>query len=125
MTKLMTKIVVVEDDPFLLKVYQSKLIDPAYQVSFANDGQAGWDLIQQIKPNLILLDLIMPKMDGFQILEQLKESGLIKNSKVIVLTNLGQEEDRKRCLELGAVDFVVKSDTPINEILSKIKKYVQ
>ena len=118
------KLVVVEDDPFLSKVYKSKFEDSEFDVSFATDGLEGLEIIKKNKPDLVLLDLIMPKMDGFEVLEAIRKNSEIKNTKVIVLTNLGQDEDEKRCAELGVLEYIVKSDIPIGEVIEKVNKYV-
>lgn len=118
------KIVVVEDDAFLLKVYKSKFKASDYEVTFANDGEEGLAMVKQVKPDLVLLDLIMPRMDGFEVLQGIREDASIKDTKVIVLTNLSQAEDKKKCEELGALEYIVKSDIPIGEVIKKVEGYV-
>lgn len=118
------KIAVVEDDKFLRKVYESKLPKEGFLVVSAGDGKAGLELIKKEKPDLVLLDLIMPIMTGFEVLESLKADTKSKMPKVIVLSNLGQDEDIARSKELGAADFLIKSNLSIKEIVEKIKQYL-
>ncbi len=118
------KLIIVEDDSFLLKVYKSKFVSSDFEVSFATDGLEGLEMIKKIEPDLVLLDLIMPKMDGFEVLEAIRKEPSIKNTKVIVLTNLSQDEDAKRCADLGVLEYIVKSDIPIGDVIKKVNKYV-
>lgn len=120
----MKKIAVVEDDKFLRKVYESKLPKEGFEVVSAGDGKAGVELIRKEKPDLVLLDLIMPVMTGFEVLETLKADTKFKMPKIIVLSNLGQDEDIARSKELGAADFLIKSNLSIKEIVEKIKQYL-
>jgi len=120
----MKKIAVVEDDKFLRKVYESKLPKEGFNVVSAGDGKAGLELIKKEKPDLVLLDLIMPVMTGFEVLEALKADTKFKTPKIIVLSNLGQDEDVVRSKELGAADFLIKSNLSIKEIVEKIKQYL-
>lgn len=120
----MAKVLIVEDDKFLAKIYKTKLEKEGIDVDFANDGVEGLKKMANDKPKLILLDLIMPKMDGFEVLEAMKKDSELKKIPVLILTNLGQEEDKDRGLNLGAKDFIVKSDASIQEVVDKIKKYL-
>ncbi len=120
----MKKIAVVEDDKFLRKVYESKLPKEGFLVVSAGDGKSGLELIRKEKPDLVLLDLIMPIMTGFEVLESLKADTKSKMPKVVVLSNLGQDEDIARSKELGASDFLIKSNLSIKEIVEKIKQYL-
>lgn len=116
------KILIVEDDQFLVKIYQTKLEKEGFEINIALDGEEGLQKTTGFKPDLILLDLILPKMNGFEVLKKLKENPATKNIPVIVLSNLGQESDVKQGMELGAVDYLIKSDHSISEIIEKIKK---
>lgn len=112
-------ILIVEDEKPLAHALELKVGHEGYQTTVALTGAEGLKEALSGKHDLILLDLIMPEMDGFTLLQQLKDKHV--KTKVIILSNLGQDEDRKRAADLGAVDYLVKANTPISEILSKIK----
>lgn len=120
-----SKILIVEDDQFLVKIYQTKLESEGFDIELALDGEEGIEKAAKFMPELILLDLILPKMNGFEVLKKLKTDEKTKNIPVIVLSNLGQESDVKQGMELGAVDYLIKSDHSINEIIDKIKSKLE
>ncbi|MDD3888148.1 MAG: response regulator [Patescibacteria group bacterium] len=120
-----SKILIVEDDQFLVKIYQTKLESEGFDIELALDGEEGIEKAGKFMPELILLDLILPKMNGFEVLKKLKTDEKTKNIPVIVLSNLGQESDVKQGMELGAVNYLIKSDHSINEIIDKIKKELE
>ena len=116
------KILLIEDDKFLRELIVKKLIKEGFVVLEANDGEEGLTKISQEKPDLVLLDLILPGVDGFELLQKAQEDPFIKNVPIIVLSNLGQKEDIDRCMKSGAVDYLIKAHlTPI-EIVEKVKK---
>jgi DNA-binding response OmpR family regulator len=115
-------LLVVEDDEFLVKMYESGLIKEGFQVSTAGNGEIGLKYAEELKPDLILLDLILPKMDGFSCLEKLKENPITKRIPVIILSNLGQDSDLKRGLEMGAEDYLIKTDYTVKQVGVKAKK---
>lgn len=116
------KILLIEDDKFLRELIVKKLIKEGFIVLEANDGEEGLTKISQEKPDLVLLDLILPGVDGFELLQKAQEDPFIKNVPIIVLSNLGQKEDIDRCMKSGAVDYLIKAHlTPI-EIVEKVKK---
>jgi two-component system phosphate regulon response regulator PhoB/two-component system alkaline phosphatase synthesis response regulator PhoP len=116
------KILLVEDDGFLASIYAQKLELEGFEVSLAINGEDGLKLAQKDKPSLILLDLLMPKMDGFEMLEKLKADEAIKQIPVLVLSNLGQKEDVERCIRLGAVGYVIKAHSMPQETVKRIKE---
>jgi len=118
------KVLIIEDDRFLSKIYASKLSKEGIEADFALDGEEGLEKAKAGKPKLILLDLIMPKMDGFAVLEAMAADASLKKIPVIVLSNLGQDEDIERAKKLGAKDFLVKSDSSIQAVVEKIKTYL-
>jgi len=118
------KILVVEDDTMLNKIYQTKLGMLGYQVLAAYDGEGGLKKMQTEKPHLVLLDLMLPKKGGFEVLEAVKQTTL-SNIPVIILSNLGQESDIKRGMELGAVDFLVKSNVKLESVIQKVDNTLQ
>ena len=115
-------LLVVEDDEFLVKMYESGLTKEGFQVTTAQDGEAGVKAAHEVKPDLVLLDLILPKMDGFACLETLKANASTKRIPVIILSNLGQDSDIKRVLELGAEDYLIKTDFTVKQVSEKVKK---
>ena len=117
-------ILVAEDDKFYANIYRTKLTKEGYEVVVVGDGAQAIKLARQKKPDLILLDLVMPVKDGFETLKELKADANLKSVKVIVLSNLGQEEDIKKAKELGAVDYIVKANVSIGQMMSKIKSFI-
>lgn len=117
------KIVLIEDDEILSKVLFTELKDAGFDVSQVFDGEAGLALVRSEKPDLVLLDLILPKKHGFLVLEELKKSPDTNAIPVIILTLLGEDEDIKKGLRLGADDYLVKSSHAVAEIVEKIKGF--
>ncbi len=115
------KILVVEDEEVLSKVLEEKLERSGYDVTIAADGDDALVKAKEFAPDLIVLDLMLPKKNGFEVLEVLKSDQEMKSIPVIVVSNLGEDDDIKRSLSLGAADYYVKSEHPINEIIEKIK----
>lgn len=118
------KILVVEDDTMLNKIYQTKLGILGYQMLAAFDGEEGLKKMQSEKPHVVLLDLMLPKKSGFEVLEAAKQSAQ-NHVPVIILSNLGQESDIKRGMELGAVDFLVKSNVKLESVIQKVENILQ
>lgn len=116
------KIVLAEDDSFLSSMYVTKLQLTGYQVFHAEDGDKAVELIKQEKPNIILLDIVMPKKSGFDVLEEIKADPETKDIPVILLTNLSQKDDVDRGLNLGANDYLIKAHFTPSEVVSKIEK---
>jgi DNA-binding response OmpR family regulator len=117
-----TRVLVVEDDNFLRKILVMKFEAEGFQVESAADGEAGLHQVVANPPDLMLLDMILPNMNGFEVLAEMRTNKLTSKVPVIVLSNLGQEEDIKRATELGAVDFLVKSNLSIMEVVQKVKE---
>ncbi len=117
------KIVLIEDDEILSKVIYEELTDAGFDVNRAFDGEAGLKLVESEKPNLVLLDIILPKKNGFEVLEELKQSPQLRDYPVILLTMLGSDEDIKRGLKLGANDYIVKGQHAVAEIIEKVKDF--
>ncbi|MFZ2167666.1 MAG: response regulator [Minisyncoccia bacterium] len=115
------KILVVEDEAVLAKVIQEKLERSDYEVVIASDGEAALSLAKSFNPDGIVLDLLLPKRSGLEVLEILKADDTLKTIPVIVVSNLGEDTDIKHALMLGAADYYVKSEHPVNEIVEKIK----
>lgn len=116
------KILIIEDDDFLRSLAVTKLEKEGFTVSMAPDGQQGLTLAQQELPEVVILDLMLPVMSGFDVLAALKASDATKGLKVIVFSNLGEEADIKKCLDLGASDYLVKANFTLDELVEKIKQ---
>jgi DNA-binding response OmpR family regulator len=122
--KLNIKVELVEDDPFLREICSKKLTKEGYTVYEAIDGQQALDIVKQAKPDIVLLDIILPAIDGFQVLHGIREDSdkAISGVPVIMLSNLGQDDDIKKAMEMGANDYLVKAHFTTEEIVGKIKK---
>jgi len=116
----MKKILIAEDDKFLGNAYRVKLSKENFEVKIAEDGDEALEALKTFNPDLILLDLVMPKKDGFSFLAEFKADK--KNGKipVIIASNLGQKEDIDRGMSLGATDYIIKSDLSLDTLIQKI-----
>ena len=115
-------VLLVEDDVFLSGIYQKKFEMEGYKISTADNGEKGLADAKKKKPDIILLDILLPKMDGFSVLKELKADPSVKNIPVILLTNLGQKDDVAKGLEAGAVDYLIKAHFKPSEIVEKVKQ---
>ncbi|PIS04962.1 MAG: response regulator [Candidatus Buchananbacteria bacterium CG10_big_fil_rev_8_21_14_0_10_42_9] len=114
-------ILLVEDDEFLAELYATKLELEGYEVALAKDGASALKLVSEKTINLVLLDIILPKMDGFEVLSKLKSNSKTKNIPVILLTNLSQKDEVKKGFDLGADDYLIKAHFMPSEVITKIK----
>lgn len=121
---MMKKILVAEDDRFLGAAYKTKLSKLGWEVVLAVDGQEALEVMKTFVPDVILLDLVMPRIDGFAVLAELKKNSAWAGIPVLVASNLGQKEDIDRSRELGAVGYVVKADLSIEELVKRIEKAI-
>lgn len=121
----MKKILFVEDESALQKTFGDILKQEGYEMVSALDGEVGLKLAKTQSPDLILLDLILPKMDGFEVLEKLKEVPETKDIPVIILTNMGRMEEIGKSLELGAKTYLVKANYTLQEVVEKVKKALE
>jgi len=120
-------VLVVEDDVFIDKAYATKFTHENIPIKIATDGEEALTILAQTEnhpPAVVLLDLMLPKKNGFEVLGEIKKNPKLKNIPVMVMTNLGQEADAKRGIDMGATEYLVKADTKINDILEKVKKYL-
>lgn len=117
----MSKILIIEDDDFLRSLAVTKLEKEGFTVAMAADGQQGLKQINSDIPDLIILDLMLPVMSGFDVLKAIRGNESAKNIKVIVFSNLGEEKDIKTCLDLGVSDYMVKANFTLDELVDKIK----
>lgn len=119
---MIKRILVVEDDKFLRELITQKLVKEGYEVIQATDGEEGVKKTKEEKPDLVLLDLILPGIDGFEALTRIRGGSDPSNTPVIILSNLGQKEDVERGLKLGATDYMIKAHFTPGEIITKIQK---
>jgi two-component system, OmpR family, response regulator VicR len=119
------RILIVEDDQFLREFYQELLTSEGYTIDVGQDGEVGFQKAHEGGFNLVLLDIMMPKKDGLQVLRDLKASPPAKpNKEVVMLTNLGQDAIIKQCFELGASGYLIKSALNPDQVLIEIKSYL-
>ena len=118
------KVLIVEDDKMIIDMYSLKLSQEGFNVLQAEDGKTGWEQAQSQQPAIILLDIILPEMDGFTVLKNLKENDVTKDIPVILLTNLGQDGDVKKGLELGAKDYLIKANYTPQQVVDKVKSMI-
>lgn len=121
----MKKILIVEDDVFISEMYANKLQKAGFEVSLARDSQEALSKLKEIRPDLILLDIVLPKIDGFEVLKTIKNDPKFKKIKVVLLTNLSEAEDIKKGLELGADAYLIKAHSTPSEIIEKIKEILE
>lgn len=119
------KILIVEDDKFLRDLITQKLSAENFEVAIAQDGEEGIRKIEEEKPGLVILDLLLPAIDGFEVLKRMKANPKIADTPVIILSNLGQKEDVERGMALGAKDYMIKAHFTPNEVVDKVKKLLE
>lgn len=118
------KVLLVEDDPFLYKVLSQRLVDEGVDVIVATDGNEAVILASKLKPSLVLLDLILPKKSGFEVLSEIRKNPPTSKTPVVVLSNLGQQEDVKQIEKLGVREYLIKADYSLSEMVKKIKEHL-
>lgn len=118
-------VLLVEDDVFLANIYKTKFDMEGFKVTVSENGEAGWNDAKKKKPNIILLDILLPKMDGFGVLTKVKADAETKDIPVILLTNLGQKDDVQKGLEMGAVDYLIKAHFKPSEVVDKVKNVLK
>ncbi len=118
-------ILIVEDDLMISSIYKSKFEMDGFIVVVANNGAEGIELAKKEKPDIIMLDIILPQVDGFSVLEKIKKDKQTKLIPVIMLTNLSTEEDAAKGKELGAIDYLIKASLTPKQISEKIKQYLK
>lgn len=118
------KILIIEDDEHVSRVYEMKFSKEGYNTVLVTNGEEAVEKVTSEKPNLIILDLMVPRKDGFVILEEIKKNPNAANIPVLVLSNLGGKNDRDRALALGAVDYMVKVENSMQDVIDRAKKYL-
>lgn len=120
----MTKVLLVEDDPFLVDIYTTKFQAEGFSISVATDGNQAIRRLSQDKPEILLLDIVLPKVDGWEILKSIKQSKDLQDLKVIVLSNLGQKADIDKAIALGATRYLIKAHYTPSEVVEEVKKII-
>lgn len=115
-------VLIVEDDVFLGEIYQKKFEMEGFKVSMAVNGEKGLADIKKKKPDIVMLDILLPKLDGFAVLEAAKSDPAVKDIPIILLTNLGQKDDVQRGLDEGAADYLIKTHFKPSEVVDKVRK---
>jgi len=124
MTNTKYKVLLVEDDKTLTEMYSLKFEKEGFNLSKADNGLSGLELAKKELPDIILLDIMMPKMDGYAVLTELKKDSKTKNIPVLMLSNLGQKSDVEKGKKLGAKDYVVKASMTPAQVVDKVKEYL-
>lgn len=119
------RVLIVEDDPLLLRVLSESFAEQGYHISTVENGLEVMKSVEEFKPDLILLDLILPGMDGFAILKELKTNEDTKEIPVVVVSNLGNEGDVKSCKSLGAEEYFIKANVEVDQIIKSVEKVLK
>ncbi|MEA2092908.1 MAG: response regulator [Patescibacteria group bacterium] len=121
MLENLKKVLVIEDEEIIREILQKKIKKEGYEVETAKDGEEGISKIKEIMPDIIILDIVMPKMDGFAVLEEMKKDENIANIPVIIVSNSGQPVEIDKVKEFGVKDWIVKTEFDPQEVINKIK----
>ena len=120
----MAKILIVDDDAMISDMYLMKFTENGFDVITASDGKTALEKIESERPDVVLLDIVMPQIDGFDVLKELGKKGILGKIKVVLLSNVGQKEDIERGLSLGAAEYIIKANFTPSEVLEKVKKII-
>lgn len=118
------KILIIEDEELILALLQKKLTNEGYEVLIAKNGEAGLEKMKEASPDLVLLDIIMPKMGGFEVMEEMGKDPELKKIPVIIISNSGQPVELDRVQRLGARDWLIKAEFNPQEVIDKIRKQI-
>ncbi len=116
------KIAIIEDEEIMIDILKRKIFQQGYEVVLARDGEEGLNLIKKEKPDLILLDIIMPKMNGFEVMAEINKDPQLKKIPIIVISNSGQPVELDKAKKLGAKDWLIKTEFDPKEVIEKVKK---
>jgi DNA-binding response OmpR family regulator len=121
----MQKVVLVEDDPLLIDIYATKFKEAGFQVAVVDRGDAAQARIEKERPDLVVLDIVLPQKDGWEILRCLKSNPKTKDTKVIILSNLGQKEEIEKGMGLGAAGYLIKAHYTPSQVVKEMRKILQ
>lgn len=116
------KILIIEDDRYISKMYQLKLSLDGFDVQVADNGRIGIEKVKEFKPDIVLTDILMPELDGFEVIKMIKADDELKTTPILIMSNLGQEDHIQKGLELGALGYIVKSQYTPSKVVEKIKE---
>ncbi|MBI2096931.1 MAG: response regulator [Candidatus Sungbacteria bacterium] len=117
-----TKVLIIDDDPYILEMYLLKFKEAGFDVMTGSDGKEAIEKTASFAPDVLLLDIVMPVYDGFEVLRRLVEGGKLGKTKAVMLTNLGQREDIERGMKLGASEYIVKAHFTPSEVVEKVNQ---
>lgn len=120
----MKNILLIEDDPFLVDIYKTKFQEEGFSVNVAKEGDQALRKIEEDEPDILLLDLVLPHLDGFELLKKIKSNPRFKKLKVIVLSNLSQKEEVEKGMALGATKYLIKAHYTPSEVVKEVKKII-
>ena len=123
----MSRILLIEDEPFLSSLLKNRLEKEGFEVALARDGDEALSSIKSNKPDLVLLDLMLPKKSGFELMDEIRKDPKTqaKDLPIIIISNLGQPEDVSRGQELGAAKYFIKAKTSIDDLVQKVKEFLE
>jgi len=121
----MKNILLVEDDIFLVDIYKKKFSEAGFNVDVADDGEMALEKVKEIKPDIVLLDIILPNFDGWEILQKIRADQELKNVKVIMLSNLGQKEEVEKGIAMGATKYLIKAHFTPSEVVKEIENILK
>lgn len=121
----MSKVLLVEDDPFLIEIYSMKLKEAGFEVETAEDGDSALRKVKELIPDLMLLDIVLPNFNGWEILRKIKQDKATKEVKVVILSNLGEKEEVEKGINLGATKYLVKAHYTPSEVINEVKKILK
>jgi len=120
----MKKILLAEDDPFLIDIYETKLKESGFELEVVSDGSEVLSRAKEIKPDIVILDIVLPQMDGWEILKSLRSEKSLEDLKIIILSNLGQKEEVEKGFALGATGYLIKAHYTPSQVVEEIKKHL-
>lgn len=116
------RILIIEDDPFLSEIYVTKFDQEDFEVDIAKDGKEGFAAAKESRPDIVLLDVVLPEVDGFEVLRLFKKNSFLKNIPIILLTNLSQKNEVEKGMKLGASAYFIKAHFTPTEVVEKVKE---
>jgi len=120
----MKKVLIVEDEDIIIQLLQKKLIQEGYEVSVAHNGEEGLNALRESKPDIVLLDIVMPKKSGYEVMEEMSKDPELKKIPIIIISNSGQPVELDKAKELGARDWLIKTEFDPNEVAEKVRKQI-
>ena len=119
------KVLLIEDDPLLIDIYSTKLKESGFEVEVAENGEKGLSMLEQSVPNVVLLDIVVPKQNGWEVLQSIRSNEQLKGLKVVLLSNLGQKEEIEKGLSLGADRYLIKAHFTPTQVVEELQKLLQ